>query len=194
MTAFGEYVPDDIASTIKRRDFKDPTDLICVHGTQDPDILHDKAHTLGRNGGQENSLCYAIQGNIIDRQPQHGGNGVGYSEQISGTLTTKDRHAVIFENEKKWILRRLTPIECERLMGFPDNWTRIPQTVFKQNPRNKHFQRNRDQYEKQPDGSWIKYYPDAQRYQACGNSMAVPVMHWIGRRIKLYNDVVARLT
>lgn len=57
-------------------------------------------------------------------------------------------------------VRRLTPIECERLQGFPDNYTQIP---------------------------WNKKVsvdcPDGLRYKAMGNSMAVPVMNWIGKRI-----------
>jgi site-specific DNA-cytosine methylase len=56
-------------------------------------------------------------------------------------------------------VRRLTPIECERLQGFPDDYTNIPW-------RGK---------QESPDGS---------RYKAMGNSMAVPVMRWIGKRIK----------
>jgi DNA (cytosine-5)-methyltransferase 1 len=59
-------------------------------------------------------------------------------------------------------IRRLTPKECERLQGFPDDWTKIPY-------RNKEA----DQC------------PDGPRYKACGNSMAVPVMRWIGERINL---------
>jgi DNA (cytosine-5)-methyltransferase 1 len=57
-------------------------------------------------------------------------------------------------------VRRLTPVECERLQGFPDNYTQIP---------------------------WNKKVaigcPDGLRYKAMGNSMAVPVMNWIGKRI-----------
>ena len=63
-------------------------------------------------------------------------------------------------------IRRLTPTECERLQGFPDSWTRIP-------------------YRNKP----IDKCPDGPRYKACGNSMAVPVMHWIGKRI----DYIANL-
>lgn len=59
-------------------------------------------------------------------------------------------------------VRRLTPVECERLQGFPDDYTRI---------------------------SWKKKSaeecPDGGRYKALGNSMAVNCMRWIGRRIKL---------
>jgi len=54
-------------------------------------------------------------------------------------------------------VRRLTPVECERLQGFPDNYTNIKENC-----------------------------PDGPRYKAMGNSMAVPVMRWIGERIKQY--------
>ena len=64
-------------------------------------------------------------------------------------------------------VRRLTPVECERLQGFPDEYTNIP-------------------WRKQPTA------PDGPRYKALGNSMAVPVMHWIGRRISVYEDVMGK--
>jgi DNA (cytosine-5)-methyltransferase 1 len=57
-------------------------------------------------------------------------------------------------------VRRLTPVECERLQGFPDNWSRIS---WKGKPETE--------------------CPDGPRYKACGNSMAVPVMAFIGRQI-----------
>ena len=57
-------------------------------------------------------------------------------------------------------LRRLTPLECERLQGFPDNWTQI-----------------------EWNGKPKDQCPDSHRYKAIGNSMAVPVMRWIGERI-----------
>lgn len=59
-------------------------------------------------------------------------------------------------------VRRLTPTECERLQGFPDGYTDIP-------------------WRKKPDS------PDGPRYKALGNSMAVPVMRWIGERINKVN-------
>jgi len=58
-------------------------------------------------------------------------------------------------------VRRLTPTECERLQGFPDGFTQIP---YRNKPADK--------------------CPDGPRYKALGNSMAVPVMRWIGERIK----------
>lgn len=68
-----------------------------------------------------------------------------------------------------WIVRRLMPVECERLQGFPDGYTDIGGKV----KRNK-------------DGSTFLVQsetPDSPRYKALGNSMAVPVMKWIGERI-----------
>jgi DNA (cytosine-5)-methyltransferase 1 len=60
-------------------------------------------------------------------------------------------------------VRRLTPTECERLQGFPDGYTQIPW-------------RKKDEA------------PDSLRYKALGNSMAVPVMRWIGERINQINN------
>ena len=60
-------------------------------------------------------------------------------------------------------VRRLTPVECERLQGFPDDYTAIP-------------------YRNKPAS-------DGPRYKALGNSMAVPVMRWIGQRIQLVADL-----
>lgn len=58
-------------------------------------------------------------------------------------------------------VRRLLPVECERLQGFPDDYTRIP---WKRKPANE--------------------CPDGPRYKALGNSMAVPCMMWIGKQIQ----------
>lgn len=169
------------------------TDTFAVHGTQDPDVNHELAHTLGRNHGQENACiafsckdygadatenlsptlragnssnsnqnsgqppAIALARNTIGRAPQNGGNGTGYDESgVSYTLTKSDIHGVSVRNS----VRRLTPVECERLQGFPDNHTLISW-------------RGKDAAD----------CPDGPRYRAIGNSMAVPVMRWIGERI-----------
>lgn len=62
-----------------------------------------------------------------------------------------------------WRVRRLTPVECERLQGFPDGWTDVP-------------------YRGRPAA-------DSPRYKALGNSMAVNVMRWIGVRINQVRDI-----
>ena len=126
-----------------------------VHGTQDPDTNIDLAHTLGRNNGQENAVAYGIPGNWIGRAPENGGNATEPMHDLSPCLTVADRHGVAMSMS----VRRLTPIECERLQGFPDNHTMISW-------------RGKDADE----------CPDGPRYKAIGNSMAVPVMRWIGER------------
>ena len=65
-------------------------------------------------------------------------------------------------------VRRLTPRECERLQGFPDDYTLIPWR-----------------------GKPADQCPDGPRYKALGNSMAVPVMAWIGRRIEMVRQILA---
>ena len=146
-------------------------------------------------------LC--IAGNVIDRQTQNGGNGLGYQAEISYTLTATDHHAVFarqrcdrfqeggvastqssrqqkeatdliyqetigtltncdykgpnaqyFAQDKlivegPLLIRRLTPLECERLQGFPDGWTALPGAA------------------------------DSKRYKALGNSVAVPCVVYI---------------
>ena len=149
---------------------------------------------------------FCIVGNIIDRQPENGGNGLGCQEDVAYTLTATDRHAVFsrqrmdvfqendvvstesarqhkdatdlvvqpyqqtvgtlgfsdhhginnqYVGEDKCVIeganliRRLTPLEAERLQGFPDFWTMIP------------------------DAS------DSARYKALGNSVAIPCVDFV---------------
>lgn len=104
--------------------------------------------------------------NIICRKPENGGNGNGFSEELAYTQNTTGTMGVSVNT----FVRRLLPVECERLMGFPSNWTRI---VWK--------------------GKSEEECPDSHRYKACGNSMCVNVMRWIGMRIeqverKMKND------
>ena len=130
----------------------------------------------------------ALAENTIGRKPENGGNGDGFTEEgPMYTLNATGVHgvahsigtdiyngaitgdvAVPLTNRsdgtgtgptvmQAMAVRRLTPKECERLQGFPDNYTDI-----------------------KPKG---KATPDGPRYKALGNSMAVPVMRWIGERI-----------
>ena len=96
-----------------------------------------------------------------------GGSETLLVSEIGATLSTRwgvnsdqicNGNCVI--NSQK--VRKLTPVECERLQGFPDNYTRIPW-------RNKPAEQ----------------CPDTPRYMAIGNSMAVPVIRWIGKRITI---------
>ena len=155
MRGLGDYIQDDTASTVKARDSKSATDLIVVHGRQDP-CTSDQAFALDcQPSGNTNVVC--IHGNTIGRQLHNGGNGTGaIQDGTSYTLTATDWHAV----SDGLHIRRLSPTECERLQGFPDNHTLIPWR-----------------------GKPAAECPDSPRYKAIGNSMAVPVMRWIGKRI-----------
>ena len=169
------------------------SETLVVHGTQDPIISSTTAHCLGRNGGQENILfdiahrsdvvriqdddttptltarmgtggnnipCIALAGNTIGRQPHNGGNGNGFDDSgVSYTLTTTDIHGVF----NGLTVRKLTPSECEKLQGFPPGYTQIP-------------------YRNKPASDC----PDSPRYKATGNSMATPVIKWIGERMINY--------
>ncbi len=143
----------------------------------------------GTGGGNtpliQESDVYCIVGNVIDRQPENGGNGAGYQQDLSYTLTAMDRHAVyarqrvdefkdddiastqsarqskdatdlVMEPDRQYaqLIRRLTPLECERLQGFLDDWTNIPGAS------------------------------DAARYRALGNSVAIPCVEFIMRSLK----------
>lgn len=94
-----------------------------------------------------------------------GGKGALIQRDMSATLSTHNTQTLITgDNEERGLtVRRLTPRECERLQGFPDDYTDIPY-------RNK------------------EHAPDGARYKALGNSMAVPVMRWIGERIQMVEE------
>ena len=94
---------------------------------------------------------------------RRGGNFKYHKDKKAATLrrsAASDCFDLVLTREKKYI-RRLTPLECERLQGFSDNYTQI-------------------EWREKP----AEQCPDSLRYKAIGNSMAVPVMRWIGERIK----------
>lgn len=112
---------------------------------------------ISRWGTGDGNLPIALAENTIGRKPENGGNGDGF--KVNGpmyTLNCTGVHGVAHSMQ----VRRLTPIECERLQGFPDNYTRIP-------------------YGKKGELDC----PNGPRYKALGNSWAVPVVTWIGERI-----------
>lgn len=98
-----------------------------------------------------------IQHASIGRHDNAGPQGKGWKEDVAFTMDSRaSADAVQFGAQ----VRRLMPVECERLQGFPDNHTLISWR-----------------------GKEATECPDGPRYRAIGNSMAVPVMRWIGERI-----------
>lgn len=94
MRGFGDYEKDEIASTLKARDFKDCTDLV-VQGMD------------CRNGKLNGDLCGTLQAKPND----------GFSPNCT--------HPVLIKEQAHYIVRRLTPIECAKLQGFPGRWGEI---------------------------------------------------------------------
>lgn len=84
-------------------------------------VINTLLANMGTGGNNMPMVAYPISGNVIGRQDHNGPNGKSFGEESDPmfTLTSTDKHAVGMESQ----VRRLTPIECERLQGFPDNWT-----------------------------------------------------------------------
>lgn len=122
------------------------------------DLTHNMACTITKASGGNNTTGPKLLESVHPTLTTTHGPRQGSSDEGVSSLKT------VFENTMR--VRRLTPVECERLQGFPDNWTQIP-------------------YGKKPK----EQCPDGHRYKALGNSMAVPVMKWIGRRIALFNSL-----
>lgn len=117
----------------------------------------DMAPTLTSHAKKDPPLIYPAEDSI--------GEGALIQRDMSATLSTHNIQTPITGGREKrgLTVRRLTPRECERLQGFPDDYTDIPY-------RNK------------------EHAPDGPRYKALGNSMAVPVMRWIGERIRTVEE------
>lgn len=143
--------------------------LVQVFGGNDTRGARQQAAALNANRGCHNPGDFEA-GNLVvhpihDKATRHAGKtgvgsanglGVGMEQDPAPTLTTGDKHGVSYGG----IVRRLTPVECERLQGFPDNHTRIPWR-----------------------GKAPEDCPDGPRYKAIGNSKAVPVIKFVGERI-----------
>lgn len=172
-------------------DFRMGTVTYSVHGTQDPCVDKHVAFALGRNNGGENAvMSYAIQAGALRENPDSGPDGVGVQSdhaytlgaraevQAVATLAIRGRgdeqnleyrtdgtaNALLTPNggragigvgaiQNGMAVRRLTPTECARLQGFPDDYLDLPGAA------------------------------EGNKYKALGNSMAVPCMSWLGRRI-----------
>lgn len=158
-------------------------------------VSDELAHTIDTTGPE--AVAYAVR---MRAGCDGGGKGALVQEGVSGTLATGNdqtlfqpvdfRHGEVGEDTDPtqtlqakstggyslnylpgatngYVVRRLTPTECERLQGMPDDHTRVP-------------------YRGKP----VEDCPDGPRYKAVGNSMAVPVMRWIGERIQAVDEII----
>lgn len=131
----------------------DMAPTLTSHAQKDPPLIYPAEDSTG----EDEPVTLQIRGG-----KPGGGKGALIQHDMSATLSTHNTQTLITgDNEERGLtVRRLTPRECERLQGFPDDYTDIPY-------RNK------------------EHAPDGPRYKALGNSMAVPVMRWIGERIRM---------
>lgn len=132
------------------------------------DGSHPTLRSMGHNNSHANAgghAAVAIQERAISENIDAGPDGAGFSEE--GAAYTLEARTTCQAVATNYAVRRLTPLECERLQGFPDGYTQIP---------------------------WGKKgandCPDGPRYKALGNSMAVNVMRWIGQRIELADRIL----
>ena len=152
----------EITGTLSARDYK---------GVQAVTVIDRAAYNQGKNALYAPKIEQTeLAPTVIAKGPHavafgaqnSACQGDSVSEHITPTLD-KSKTPAIMTNMH---VRRLTPTECERLQGFPDDYTQIPY-------------RNKD----------AKDCPDGPRYKAMGNSMAVPVMRWIGERIDMVHNL-----
>ena len=157
------FVEDDCLSTMKSRDSKGATDLIVMATQQGgAEIRNDGiAPTLtaaaGMSGNNQPVLCTAT----VDCR------NFTENADVNGTLQAKDSggSSLNLNNvvRQRLIVRRLTPLECERLQGYPDGWTDIGEWADTKGKRHKEA--------------------DSPRYMALGNSIALPVWKWVMKRV-----------
>ena len=145
----------NLAHTLTNTTFKHNQMVAFSSNMSVPDCQIDVSPTLklgGHGGNNPPAVAVDVYNQTID-----GNTAATITEACGGSNTSGPK--VMQPMQTNMAVRRLTPVECERLQGFPDNYTNIP---------------------------WRKSdeSPDGPRYKALGNSMAVPVMAWIGRRIQ----------
>ena len=147
-------ISDELSPTLKTD--HTPAIYCATDSGSNAAVERDMAPTLTAHDAKSSSYVSVPSTLQIRSGKAGGGKGALVAEDMSATLPTGVQQTLFPGNGS---VRRLTPVECERLQGFPDDWTDIP-------------------YRGKPQA------PDSARYKALGNSMAVPVMRWIGRRIK----------
>lgn len=184
----------DVASTVSARDYKGDTDLVVFQQNQRDEVrdLGDVAGALQAQPGmkQQNYLAYSV------KTAQTGSNGWGVGEEVMGTLDGANGFAVaqplrsnVYNNSDPGLdaamqiysasgVRRLTPTECCRLQGFPDDWNAygVERRAMYSEPSNLGDEAEIIEWETVPQS-------DSARYKQLGNAVTVSVAKWIGQQI-----------
>lgn len=157
--------------------------------------------SAGQGNGETQNAAFVLQENSLGTgdsnvalnvalRGREGGATAELGDDLAGTLRASsgggDKAHIMYQ----MMVRRLTPKECERLQGFPDGWTLIPGTKLNKLSEDE-LQYLRFTHPDMPEEETHRLAADGPRYKAIGNSMAVPVMRWIGERIAAHLNVVA---
>ena len=189
MQAIGEYKDCESASSLKQRDYKDATDLVVaftpdsiVKNTdegvaysmlsgdyKDPQLVAYGLDRASYNQGQNAKFGFSVEEEKIGPETAMGPGAVATYQNVTGTLCerisagTSNQIASDDMLVANTIVRILTPLECERLQGFPDHWTDIGDWVDSKGKKHKDS--------------------DSPRYKALGNSIALPFWTWMAGRM-----------
>lgn len=192
MQAIGEYADIDCGSSLKQRDYKDATDLVVEKKCYSIDdtkmantyVWEEQANTLAaRDYKGPQAVCYGVdcRNGCLNEElyqtiqaKENGGQSLNYSGALCEKLETK------------YIVRRLTPTECARLQGMPDEWCNLSQIddmsdeeyEFWKSAQKTHAEINGKKYREKTKDQMIKWYNklriDGAEYKAYGNGMALP--------------------
>ena len=157
---FARYEKSNICATLTARGIVAGASEVLILGSAQPNAMMSDntvptlTSSMGTGGGHVPMVteCYNLQSTANMFTPDK------MAPTLLARMGTGGNNVPVMPN--KHGLRKLTPVECERLQGFPDNWTQIPW-------------RGKDK----------EQCPDSPRYKAIGNSMTVNVMRFIGERI-----------
>lgn len=119
-----------------------------------------------------NAVVFKIRGGADTYMKHDGkvgtaGKGLLTSNELSFTVAATQDQTLLQKRSTEYVVRRLTPMECERLQGMPDDHTKVPYR-----------------------GKSAEECPDGPRYKAIGNSMAVTVMRWIGEQLQAVDEIL----
>ena len=151
--SFSHYKESDKCSTLKAKAGNIGNGSEC--------LIAEKHDSSKADGVQTKPFCAGFSYKIGAKAM-----GIGYEIEKAGTLSAGRHDSAVLEKTIRWIVRRLTPVECERLQGYPDGYTDIGDWIDSKGKKHK--------------------YADSPRYKALGNSIALPQWFWLVQKMRPY--------
>lgn len=151
--SFSRYKESDKCSTLKAKAGNIGNGSEC--------LIAEKHDSSKADGVQTKPFCAGFSYKVGAKAM-----GIGYEIEKAGTLSSERHDSAVLEKTIRWIVRRLTPVECERLQGYPDGYTDIGDWIDSKGKKHK--------------------YADSPRYKALGNSIALPQWFWLAQRMRPY--------